>query len=198
MTDNTVKNSITPATKPCKIADLIVTQESLRNFDYCIKMSKFVAAKGVFTMETLIAKNRELEGSSKIHLKPPKLILIARFWPDKSLYIWDGHHRVVAIYLGGREEILPVEYEIWNIPYDLIKKVNFKTGYVTPFDPKVEVRLSEFGLFKQLANDMLRVEKKTEQEVIVFINGSREKYVKKRTYKTVAELVKYSKMHAMF
>jgi len=122
-------------------------------------------------MDALNAHNKELEAMTKKPSQPPKLILIACFSPENQLYIWDGHHRVIAIYLGGRSEIYPEEYCILNITFELTKKVNFETGYVTPFDPQTEIRLAEFGLFKQQVHDMLHVEKNQKRKLLnIFYN----------------------------
>jgi len=68
-------------------------------------------------------------------------------------------------------------------------KINFKIGYVTPFDPRTEIRLSEFGFFKQQVHDMLYFDKKSEEEVMSFIYRSRDSFVKKREFSSIEDLV---------
>jgi hypothetical protein len=159
-----------------KIADLLVTQNILRNFRQIDGMVEHVDGSGLWTAQTLNEFNKDSKGH---------LIAISEF-PDKSRYIRDGHHRCFATLLSGREHLADSEYVITPMTYEQYMSVNFDVGWVTPFDPRHEVRLSDFMDFKQLA--MYMRSDHSDEEVIDFIKQNKFKYMCPRSIHTVAEM----------
>lgn len=112
-----------------KISELIPTHNSLRSKS---------------TLEYF--RNQIKAGES---LYPVKLVKV-RYYPsyDYKVYIHDGHHRLVAMYLEGVKELTENDYEIRDVTYEHYKEINFDVGWVTPFDLRTEVRRADFFDFK--------------------------------------------------
>lgn len=64
-----------------------------------------------------------------------------------QLYCHDGHHALSAAYLLGMK-VTKLNVEIETVDLDWFTKPNFKEGYVTPYDPRILVRLPNFFAFK--------------------------------------------------
>lgn len=117
--------------------NLIPMQDGLR-FDVS-NMRTFVRNGGYFTKKAL----------QEYDPQHTSLIAITEC-EDGKRYIRDGLHRVVAIYLEGRE-LREDEYFIEHIPYECFQKINRNCGWLTPIDPRTEVRLADFHCFKDQA-----------------------------------------------
>jgi hypothetical protein len=105
-------------------------------------MTKFVDKGGIFDSSSL-TKHNPLRTS---------LISLNRF-EDGQLYIQDGHHRIVGIYLDHRDFLYPSEYFIEYWSYDDYLELNessLKRDWLTPFDPRTEIRNPEFHSYKKL------------------------------------------------
>lgn len=77
---------------------------------------------------------------------------------DNCCYVWDGTHRITAAtYL--RIRIPTSVISIYHYTYKQLMEVNLNKGYVTPFDPRKECRLS----FHEFKNDVLKEYKKRER-----------------------------------
>ncbi len=124
------------------LSSLIPTHGALRNFQQVETMVRFVLGGGVFDRKTL-----DLFAAEK-GIKPSPLIQITEF-EDGDKYIHDGHHRALSIYMGGREEIYESEYEATRWTYSQYLEVNFGQNWVTPFDPRTEVRIADLKQWKQ-------------------------------------------------
>ena len=123
------------------IAELVVTQEVLRNPQQLPEMVSFVISGGFW---------------NKASLKDAgKLIYISQF-PDNKLAIHDGHHRAVSIHLGGRTYLREDEYELAPWSYESYINIVPEFNWVTPFDPRTEVRTADFGDFRTKALDLLK------------------------------------------
>jgi len=171
-----------------KIIDLLVTQNILRNFDQIDGMIEHVNHDGLWTTKVLNSFNRDFV---------EHLIAISEF-PDGSKYIRDGHHRCVATYMSGRDYLLDNEYIITPMTYDQYMSVNFDVGWVTPFNPIDDVRLSDFMDFKKLVLYMRSDH--TDEEVIEFIRLNKFKYACPRMMNTVSDLISlynYFKKHEL-
>jgi hypothetical protein len=107
-------------------------------------MVQFVRDGGIFDMPTLV-------GRDPSHTD---LIKLVRF-EDGCVFVHDGHHRATAIWLGGRHVLDPCEFAIRDRKYIDYLEPNFLKpdeswlGWVTPFDPRTEVRCADFGRFKE-------------------------------------------------
>jgi hypothetical protein len=141
-------------------------------------MIEFVKNGGFWTLDILTKFAKE-KG-----IKNPPLMEIVRF-PDDKYMIHDGHHRLVSIYLGGREFIRSDEYVQKEWDYSDYLKINFKNGWVTPFNPIDEIRLPDIYGFKHAAIDLSKV---NEAEAIKYILSNKQLYAKPRTISKVSSL----------
>ena len=117
------------------IDDLIPTQCHIRDFDLVLSMLQFTREGGIFLKENL--KNQEAP-----------LISISVF-EDKLKYIRDGHHRTLSVWLSGRKYLKEGEYKLEDFKYSQFEEINLEKGWVTPFDPRTEVRIGDFVPFKK-------------------------------------------------
>lgn len=112
-----------------KISNLIVTQNDLRNWNRCQELADEVKSGKIWS-----------DGFTRINILQAE---------DGSKYVMDGHHRVTACVLGGREKLYSTEYQMSYVSYDMFNSINWLKGWVTPFDPRDEVRLADFQTFKK-------------------------------------------------
>jgi len=73
--------------------------------------------------------------------------------------------------------------------FEFASSVHLAQWFLTPYDPRTEIRLSEFGDFKKQVADMLHKQKKSKEEVVKFVHESKHMFVTNRTFDTVSELV---------
>jgi len=133
------------------LKDLSVMHADLRDVEAIRPMSEFVKTGGFWTQQVLqqFADDTGLD-------RPSPLIQIPKF-EDGRRFIHDGHHRVVSIYFGGRDYLRDdefVEYGFHYSKYLETGRSTFEKGFFTPFDPRKELRLSDFGDFKRQAIEM--------------------------------------------
>lgn len=146
-----------------KIDRLKVMQDGLRASVPLGEMVAFVKAGGIYTPELLQERVGKVQ-----------LIGITRF-EDGALYIHDGHHRVASIWLSGaRDYLYEREYFIKESTYARYMTPHFEMGWVTPFDPRIEVRVADFGDFKQVVIEMAA---KSPNKAIAYIQRNRQLYV---------------------
>lgn len=160
------------------IRNLIIMQQSLRELDQIENMIQFVKDGGFWTQDALKSY------AEKHNKHDYGLIYITRF-PDGAEMIHDGHHRTVATYLAGRYILREDEYLICNWTYDAYNDIWFDRGYVTPHDPRTEVRLSNFKAFKEKA---IMLSKQNEAQAKQFVLDNRHLFMEPRVMRTVEEL----------
>lgn len=153
------------------ISDLVVTQYGYRDDAGVMEMMAYVKAGGDFNAKPLI---------SLFSLD------------DGRLYIHDGHHRSMAIYLSGRSYLKPSEYAISPFTFKQLQTANFDTGYVTPYDPRVEMRKSDFRIFKKTTKQIYedQANPNREKDALDYIRNNRSLYtIPHRPYETIPEMV---------
>lgn len=123
------------------VDELQVTQRNIRNPEQLARMTAFVRDGGFFTKNCL--SKHQSRG------KTSPLIEITQF-EDGQYFLHDGHHRAAAIVLGGREFIDNTEYRIRHFTYDEYIHPNLAVEWWTPFDPRIELRLSDTSSFKNM------------------------------------------------
>ena len=155
-----------------ELDELTVLQDSLRHTAQVPTMIKYVAEGGFWTQDAL--RNFAIQQSLP-RICP--VMEIIRF-PDGRLMVHDGHHRAVATKLGGRNFLRGDEYEFKNWSYDDYLLINFENRWVTPFDPRTEIRVPDFGTYKKFVLDLAA---KDEAAAIAYIRANKHVYTKVRT-----------------
>lgn len=130
------------------IDSLFIMQNGIRDADQIVKMIEFVKSGGIFNETTLRANNNRQSSVT------PPLVKITRF-EDGLLAVHDGFHRTFSVWYAGRQFLLPEEYQIEDWTYAAYLEINFRNGWYTPFDPRTEVRLPDFGNFKKQVRKIL-------------------------------------------
>lgn len=115
------------------ILNLTISQQGFRSIPQIEGMVRFVAEGGFFTLATL---------------KDPRLISIVEF-EDGRRFIHDGHHRIAAIYLAGRKELREDEFLLSQWTYEQYRDINLSLRWITPFDPRFQVRACDYEKYKQ-------------------------------------------------
>jgi hypothetical protein len=135
-----------------------------------------------------------LQAYAALHNAPvPRPIAIACF-PDSRRMIRDGHHRCVATYLGGREYLRHDEYKLEYYTYEMYSEINFEAGFVTPFDPRTEVRVPDFTAFRE---EVFRLYTRSRDEAIAFIRQNKARYARPHTHNTLAQLAESMREDAL-
>lgn len=153
------------------LSSLIPTHEAIRNFSQLEPMIEDVISGLIFDRPTLDSF------AAEHNLKPSPLIQISEF-EDGDRYIHDGHHRTLSIYMGGRDEIYASEYEINRWTYEQYLEVNFNLNWVTPFDPRTEVRCADLRQWKLAVQGLRKAV--SDEETKRFIFKYRDSIVKPR------------------
>ena len=99
--------------------------------------------------------------------------------------IRDGHHRCLATYLGGRAYLRHDEYRIEVYTYEMYAEINFVAGFVTPFDPRTEVRIPDFGSFREEA---LHLYARSPEAAVKFIRQNKVRYARSRKYYSLSQM----------
>tara|TARA_B100000614_G_C14562727_1_gene497777 strand:+ start:1896 stop:2477 length:582 start_codon:yes stop_codon:yes gene_type:complete len=154
------------------IDHLMPTQCGLRNPDLIERMMEHANKGGMFSMDVL----QRYGGDVKIQV---------RQFEDKKLFLHDGHHRTLGIWLSGRDFLFPEEYDLTSFRYADYTSPNFEVGFVTPFDPREEVRHFEFHSFKHEARELAKV---SVEQAMMFIEENRQRYSEKRSCWHVSQL----------
>lgn len=144
---------------------LIITQEQLRNPEQIKELKQFLNEGKVLSLN---------------NLRGYKCLIELVEFEDGQIYIRDGHHRCLA--LSGIRDLKPEEYNITKMKYKDWLFTNVDKGWITPMNPKTEVRLAEFSGFKQEVKNL------PYPENIKYIWNNRHLYCKKRTISYVQEI----------
>jgi len=128
------------------IRTLRVTQCGLRSVEWVQLLSRLLEETGV---EDLSLSDPDLPYSKKP-------VVLARF-DDGKLYVRDGHHRVVAIHVGNlrtgtNRPLYADEYVVEDWTYDQWMTANPARGWITPFDPRTEIRLGDLSIYKKMVD----------------------------------------------
>ena len=158
-----------------------IMHDEIRHMHQVVEMARLVRAGLLWTRDVL----RAYADAHGMPMAP--LIAIARF-PDGWMMIRDGHHRCLATYLGGRAYLRHDEYRIEEYTYEMYAQINFVAGFVTPFDPRTEVRIPDFGSFRQEA---LRLYACSPEAAVAFIRQNKLRYAHPRRYYNLAQMAEH-------
>jgi hypothetical protein len=165
---------------------LVVGQHGLRYTpELLYRMMAFVADGGLWSEAAL----REYAG--RHGLPPSPLIQLSQFpgepgRPD-TLMVHDGHHRLVATHLAGRDFLYPQEYRVTRWTYEQYLEINFACGWVTPFDPRTHARTADFAVWKRRVLEVARADPAAATELI---RSQSSAYREPRRYAGVASLAR--------
>lgn len=162
------------------LKDITISQETLRNPLQLPPMVEHVAHGGKFCLNVIKEFDRENQ----------QLIYLCQF-PDGLILALDGHHRIISIELGGREQLKSEEYTITNWTYDIFEEISFYPNepflqWVTPMAPKTEVRIGELQPYKTQVRTILLTQGK--QAAQKFIRANRGHYCRPRKIHRPKEL----------
>lgn len=108
--------------------------------------------------------------------KRASLIGITRF-EDGRLMIRDGLHRATAVMRARPGGLLaPSEYEIEELTYAMFLEPVFETMLLAPFDPRTEVRVADWGEYR---DEMLR-RIREDDDPLGYYRANRQTYVEPR------------------
>jgi hypothetical protein len=79
----------------------------------------------------------------------------------------------------------PEEYQVTAWSYEQYQEVNLAAGWVTPFDPRAEVRVADLVAWKQRALELAQREREQAER---WIRERRSEFSRRREIRTVAEL----------
>lgn len=162
-----------------------ITQHDIRNVEQIPAMIEHVSHGGYFNDETLAAYANE-HG-----IRKAPVIDISKF-DDGYLAIHNGHHRAVAIWLGGRDYLREDEYRISKWTHDEYDDIVFNNedgnwvGWLTPFDVHNEVRIAELADYKQKVQKVF--DKHGESAAKDWIRNNKHEYLVKKHIDSVPDM----------
>ncbi len=160
------------------LVTLEITQQTLRYADKIDPMIEFVQSGGFWTQEALadFAKRNGKGDTRSINIT---------VFEDGRRMLHDGLHRCTSTLLAGRQYLREDEYELNPWTYESYLTPNFELGFVTPFDPRTEVRVEDWHAYKAEVMAIAAVDK---VEAAAFISRNRDRYCRPKTVLTVGEV----------
>ena len=159
------------------VRKLWIMQQTIRDLNQIPEMVKYVKNGGLWDLKSVRSYADE-------NSKKSELIYISLF-PDGKAMIHDGHHRILASYLGDKYILQDSEYIVKSWTYESYNKIVFETGYVTPFNPLTECRLNDFWKYK---NIVLQMAKEDPDSAVEYIVENKSKYAEPRFISSVNQL----------
>jgi hypothetical protein len=160
------------------IGNIWITQDVIRDPTQLRAMISHVMNGGRWAVEDLRRFNA-LSGR-----RDERVVYVSRF-PDGLEMIHDGHHRATATYMAGRRTLDDDEYEVVDWRYEEYTTVNWTKGFVTPLEPRTEVRRYDFYPWKV---EVMRLAEIDRAAAMRKIDSERHLYCRPRVIKTIAEL----------
>ena len=108
---------------------------------------------------------------------------------DGTRMVRDGHHRAVAKYsiFGGLQGN---EYDIEKFTYKQFLEVNLDVGWITPFDPRINVRLCDLSHYRHLFEQVKSKVSKDDLKSFIYMCSYTDLYTtpRKKTTHTITGL----------
>lgn len=82
--------------------------------------------------------------------RPPLLLKME----DGKLYLNDGHHRLTAAY-AVNVPFKHLTFNVMDMTYTKMMEVNWDIGWLTPYDPRFQVRRNDCLRFKTMIKDFV-------------------------------------------
>lgn len=116
--------------------------------------------------------------------------IVIKEFDDGELYIHDGHHRILALYMAFSWDarLHEDEFILKSFKYEDFQKINWSCGWITPFNLREETRLpcvkewKDHIVYRLLARDCSM----GDLESYIYENGNR--YKEKRQVNTIRDL----------
>lgn len=175
-----------------RLSEVRVTQQSLRNLNQLPEMIEFVRNGGIFSSEAIRDYTEMRPGPVPRDIHRIAIAILSVDGLPSGFYIRNGHHRAVSIFLGGREVLLPEEFDIEVRTPNEFKETHFLNtdgswmGWVTPFDIQTHCRLFNFGEYKAQVRDLY--ENDGPEAAMEFIEANQKLYCEPRRIERVSEL----------
>lgn len=146
-----------------KLMDIIPTQNELRS---------------VKTVNYFIDKLEKGETFEPVILKQ---------LDDQKYYVHDGAHRLYASWLFGLEELKQSMYIMKYYTYEQFLSVNFRLGWITPFDLRTQCRVPDLTKYKD------EIRRKLDggvplDEIEKFIRLNGHKYIQQRRAYNISQM----------
>ena len=90
----------------------------------------------------------------------------------------------LATFLGGRPTLDEKEYEVKTWTYAEYLEINFAVGWVTPFDPRTQVRHADFAHWKKVIQEVALSDT---ARAIKMIEEQKSSYLLPRLYSSVPQ-----------
>jgi len=164
-----------------------IMHDEIRHKRQVVEMS-WLVREGLFWTKDVLRAHADTHHTSVSHL-----IAIARF-PDGRMMIRDGHHRCLATYIGDRAYLRHDEYVVETYTYEMYAEINFEKGFVTPFDPRTEVRVPDFTAFRQ---EVFRLHARNPEEAVAFIRQNKSRYARPYTRSNLVQLAEHLRQSAI-
>ena len=164
-----------------------IMHDEIRHKHQVVEMS-WLVRDGLFWTRDVLRTHAD-----KHNAPVPHPIAIACF-PDGRMMIRDGHHRCLATYIGGRAYLRHDEYSLEAYTYEMYAEINFEAGFVTPFDPRTEVRVPDFTAFRQ---EVFQRYAHSPEEAIAFVRQNKSRYARPHTRNTLAQMAEHLRQSAI-
>jgi hypothetical protein len=155
-------------------------------------MIEFVRNGGIFSAEAIRDYCEMRPGPVPRDIYKIAIVILSVDGMPMGFYIRNGHHRAVSILLGGREILLPEEFDIEVRKAEEFKEIHFLNtdgswmGWVTPFDIQTQCRLFNFGEYKAQVRDIY--ENEGPDQAVEFIEANQKLYCEPRRFERVLDL----------
>ncbi len=172
---------------PLQLDSLGTMHDEIRHKQQVVEMA-WLVRDGLFWTRDALRAHADKHNAPVSHP-----IAIARF-PDGRMMIRDGHHRCLATYIGGRAYLRHDEYRLEEYTYEMYAEINFEVGFVTPFDPRTEVRVPDLTEFRQ---EVFRLYARNPEEAVAFIRQNKSRYARLHRCNTLAQLAEHLRQSAI-